>query len=1135
MSSEYQQKILEEIWKDDSKDVTFEVEGKEVKCHKFIIRTLSETFKTRHESTNTIPLEDEKYDVFSVFVEFLYTGELNLDFENIEQFLCVAEKWGVDILQQKCVAYLQSEICDTFCFKVLRLGHKFKWPNKDIKEIALCQIAANLRTCEQIFEFDICDASDIRRIAELVCNGKPGDDDAERAACRIVLTWMSKNENDQVSQEVLQTSESLFRSYVTHDNVLATLKIGIRYENKSVIKFCTDVYLNNIPAVTSELLTEDFPFMDTLVKNTLQYSNTYLNDTKQKQLGHTILQWIEHEFKERETHIKHLFTEYNSEVSVIIDKGNVIKLFQLSVLHKSVGVQNTCLQYINEHATELINALNGLNIKDFEKVIEYMNDKERKTRDDKLRNIQKLVDSYIQLVRATEEKQDTALSQQDSMVFISSQDLLKKCNSAPITEATSADSNNTTKRQCTGYLVLSWIQNYLKQREPNDQQTLVSAIERLLRNFYIDIRDILTTTNVIALYSLSVVNSCSEMEAICFEYCLKNFRDLPREIVSLSENEFLKMMECIDTLYKKEDDVKTIIGEMLMEWMRPRNADVSDVLDSLTIDQSLNIKSVRNKLMSAMCFSLRRADAYTLRRTPTEAYCAVPVNISSLEPFREHLNCFLNCIDASKCPIPLLLISKCLQIDRLSVKVRDVCITDFENVLCSKRFVEMQFSDLEIILCNDKLNVAHELQVAKGIIRWHEDGHRTLEKCTDVLVDGPSAVSVQNKHLQHAQCLMRHVRFHSIPYHEIMNLMYKHEIIFDDSVARRKALVAVEYHTDLQSRRVSVSSINVNPRKASNQKLCLCVLEMKEKTIEYRTQTDISTQPYAQKCSTISRYTFSEDIKAKNVSMVSCLHGDHLYVIVFETGFNAQTAAIIMIVFNVDGTTTDVIPLGETLKTCNINWQCMLPVKNHIIAFGKKDYYEFWITKINILSKRVDQVQTSLTEYLGQFYLCAQNNDNLLLVPYADNRVFSISVSNGAVQEEHLQTNTSQNIVQHALGDKVLCTDDKYHVYVAGRNGCLLRIDKKTFNVECMRANLDQLIIEDDLDLLSLSIAETDFRQNPVNSCSILLKVGTSLFFLGQDTCFKYDIEKKTDDVLPADIYVPSAHYYALLLNIMAS
>uniref|UniRef100_A0A914P6E4 BTB domain-containing protein n=1 Tax=Panagrolaimus davidi TaxID=227884 RepID=A0A914P6E4_9BILA len=94
-------------------DVTFEVEGKKLFGHKFILEPISETLKLMLSDRWTtkdepVKIEAYSYDNFYEFICFVYSGSCNLNAENVFPMVDLAEFYDVSFLKDYCEKYILS-------------------------------------------------------------------------------------------------------------------------------------------------------------------------------------------------------------------------------------------------------------------------------------------------------------------------------------------------------------------------------------------------------------------------------------------------------------------------------------------------------------------------------------------------------------------------------------------------------------------------------------------------------------------------------------------------------------------------------------------------------------------------------------------------------------------------------------------------------------------------------------------------------------------------------------------------------------------------------------------------------------------------------------------------------------------
>ena len=95
-------KTFEELWKDRGlEDVTLvSMDDKQVTAHKIILSSFSTFFKKifqryRHQNL-LIYLKDIQYKYLCSLLEFIYTGQCDIEEPDLEQFLSVGKGFGVN-------------------------------------------------------------------------------------------------------------------------------------------------------------------------------------------------------------------------------------------------------------------------------------------------------------------------------------------------------------------------------------------------------------------------------------------------------------------------------------------------------------------------------------------------------------------------------------------------------------------------------------------------------------------------------------------------------------------------------------------------------------------------------------------------------------------------------------------------------------------------------------------------------------------------------------------------------------------------------------------------------------------------------------------------------------------------------
>ncbi|KAG5680727.1 hypothetical protein PVAND_010217 [Polypedilum vanderplanki] len=111
-------------------DCSFKIQNRVLNCHKLILSAASPVFEAMmygsfsHDMTNSILITDISYETFELFMNFIYTGELQLKENNeieclVEMSYC-AQKYLIDELRNLCIDQLTKMINRENVFKFLQ-------------------------------------------------------------------------------------------------------------------------------------------------------------------------------------------------------------------------------------------------------------------------------------------------------------------------------------------------------------------------------------------------------------------------------------------------------------------------------------------------------------------------------------------------------------------------------------------------------------------------------------------------------------------------------------------------------------------------------------------------------------------------------------------------------------------------------------------------------------------------------------------------------------------------------------------------------------------------------------------------------------------------------------------------------
>lgn len=129
----YQQTLLQDGLKDmlDHQkflDCVLKVKGKEFPCHRLVLAACSPYFRAMFLSDldesqkKEVNLEDVDPEVMSKILHYIYTSELELTEQNVQDIFSVANMFQIPSIFTVCVSFLQKRLCLSNCLAIFRLG-----------------------------------------------------------------------------------------------------------------------------------------------------------------------------------------------------------------------------------------------------------------------------------------------------------------------------------------------------------------------------------------------------------------------------------------------------------------------------------------------------------------------------------------------------------------------------------------------------------------------------------------------------------------------------------------------------------------------------------------------------------------------------------------------------------------------------------------------------------------------------------------------------------------------------------------------------------------------------------------------------------------------------------------------------
>nr|XP_034985717.1 kelch-like protein 40 [Zootoca vivipara] len=129
----YQQTLLQDGLKDmldhnKFLDCVLKVKGTEFPCHRLVLAACSPYFRAmflsdmEESKKKEIDLEDVDPEVMGKILHYIYTSELDITEQNVQDIFTVANMFQIPSIFTVCVSFLQKRLCLSNCLAIFRLG-----------------------------------------------------------------------------------------------------------------------------------------------------------------------------------------------------------------------------------------------------------------------------------------------------------------------------------------------------------------------------------------------------------------------------------------------------------------------------------------------------------------------------------------------------------------------------------------------------------------------------------------------------------------------------------------------------------------------------------------------------------------------------------------------------------------------------------------------------------------------------------------------------------------------------------------------------------------------------------------------------------------------------------------------------
>lgn len=128
----YESKLFKQYKKQKYSDLSIMCEGKLFKAHKLIIGSASPIFESllqdinsESSSNSTLTVDDISSEIFEDILEFIYTGQVFMDYEKAKNLLKGAEKYQLVDLKDMCLCKIENSLSVSTAVEILTIFDEF--------------------------------------------------------------------------------------------------------------------------------------------------------------------------------------------------------------------------------------------------------------------------------------------------------------------------------------------------------------------------------------------------------------------------------------------------------------------------------------------------------------------------------------------------------------------------------------------------------------------------------------------------------------------------------------------------------------------------------------------------------------------------------------------------------------------------------------------------------------------------------------------------------------------------------------------------------------------------------------------------------------------------------------------------
>ena len=232
-------------------DTTIRAQGQDFAAHKCVLSAASPYFRAmftselKEKESNLVELQEAKSTTISDVLQFIYTGKVNIDSSNAQDFIMIADYLIISSLKRKASIFLEDTVDASNCLALESFASQYNC--ESLKQAA---VAYEVDNFEEVAKSEDLRGLDSNKIKELICMDEINVSE-EDEVYRAVIAWVK---HDLPSRECLLPE--LLKCMRLFSMAKCSLQKILDEELVSKNPICTRVVINALDFV---LFPDRFP------------------------------------------------------------------------------------------------------------------------------------------------------------------------------------------------------------------------------------------------------------------------------------------------------------------------------------------------------------------------------------------------------------------------------------------------------------------------------------------------------------------------------------------------------------------------------------------------------------------------------------------------------------------------------------------------------------------------------------------------------------------------------------------------------------------------------------------------------------------------------------------------------------